>query len=398
MQEKNIIVKLLPHTPFLKKNGTLDLKKALDYSAKMAGECYEPLGWDKLMDEPEEKTKKRETMTLTNEHQTPYEHVNIGFEIVNIPKILAMILNNERQCSTSEKSSRYTPVDGAADPIISLEEENLYNKWMDIFKIKIKEKYGYIFDDRKITKLAQENSRYLVTVFMSTKMIHTLPLVQLNRICGFMRDLTNKSEKNDFEKKLTPYLLEFIECFEKLNCLDSRMQTNRKNRTLSLFSDNDVEDSFNYAYSTNYKGSFAQLAQAHRHRTLEYSMRLLEEKEFFIPPILEDDKVLVKEWLRDIKSVEHVYPQGELISINELGSFDKFILKTKERLCSAAQLEICNQTKETLKKMIDSYRKSNHFLLQKALEHSKGARCTFPDYSCSNQCAFTEGISLNRKI
>ncbi len=394
----NIQVTLLPHTPFLKKDGTLDLKKALDYSAKIAGECYEPLGWEKLKDEPFEKTEKRESMTLNNEHQTPYEHINIGFEIVNIPKIVAMILNNERQCSTSEKSSRYTPVDGAADPAITTEEENLYNKWMEIFKVKIKEKYGNIFDDKKITKLAQENSRYLVTVFMSTKMIHTLPLIQLNRICGFMRDLTNKADKNDFEKRLSPYLLEFIDCFEKLNCLDSRMQTNRKNRKLSLFSQYDVEDSFDYSYSANYKGSFAQLAQAHRHRTLEYSMRLLEETEFFVPPILEDDQILINEWINDMKSVAHIFPQGELISINESGTFDKFILKTKERLCSAAQLEICNQTKETLNKMIIAYKKSKHPLLQTALEHSKGARCTFSDFTCSNQCAFKEGINLKRKI
>ena len=38
-----------------------------------------------------------------------------------------------------------------------------------------------------------------------------------------------------------------------------------------------------------YKGTFAEFAQAQRHRTLDYKMEMLEEKEYFIPPIILDD-------------------------------------------------------------------------------------------------------------
>ena len=398
MEQNKIKVELLPHTPFLKENGKFDKEAAIKYSAKLAGECYEPEGWSKLKDEPKEKTDRRVNLTLGLEHATPYEHVNIGFEIVNLPKILAMVLNNERQCSTSEKSARYTPIDANIDPNISVKEGELYNKWMEIFRTKIKADYGYIHNDSKIEKLAQENARYLVTVFASTKMIHTVPMVQLNRIMSFMQGYMDKANKTEFDERLIESFKQFISCFEELNVVDDREMSNRKNRSLSLFADRTVEDKFGTAYSTNYKGSFAQLAQAHRHRTLEYGIQFLDEKEYFVPPILLDEQFLVDEWLNDISSVGYSNPQGELVSINECGTYDKFILKTKERLCSAAQQEIMAQTRETLLKYKKALEEENHPLASDIALYSKGARCTFPDYDCANDCKFAEGKTLVRKI
>ena len=54
---------------------------------------------------------------------------------------------------------------------------------------------------------------------------------------------------------------------------------------------------------------------------------------YFVPPIIEDDEALVAEWLNDMKTVKEVTPQGELVLISEMGTFDNFILKCKERLC-----------------------------------------------------------------
>ncbi len=395
--ENRMKVTLLPHTPFLRMNGTFDKEKAMHYSAQIAGECYEPLGWEKLSKEEESKTIRRQNNTLGNEHQTPYEHISIGMEIVNIPKILAMILNNERQCSTSEKSARYTAINGKEDPSITIKEEQLYEKWMTIFKAKIKSQYGQQFNDSKIEKLAQENSRYLVTVFASTKMIHTVPMIQLNRIVCYMKDLIAKENKTMFETRLVPYLSEFIDCLDQMNVLDNQQQSNRKERKLSLFGEKEVPDSFDYTYSTNYKGSFAQLAQAQRHRTLEYEMLLMEDASYFVPPILQDEPTLVAEWLRDINSVGNVFPQGQLVSINEKGSYEKFILKTKERLCSAAQLEIMLQTKQTLTKYAQALQEQNHPLKDQIIAYTHGARCTFPDYTCISDCKFCEGKALTRK-
>lgn len=398
MEQNKIMVELLPHTPFLKYNGKFDKKTAIEYSAKIAGECYEPEGWTKLKLEPDKKTESRTERTLAMEHSTPYEHINIGFEIVNLPKILAMVLNNERYCSTSEKSARYTPIDASIDLNISAREGELYKKWMEIFRVKIKARYGNIHDDSKIEKLAQENARYLVTVFASTKMVHTIPWIQLNRIVSFMQKYMNKQNKTEFDERLIESFKQFIKCFEELDVLDERAMSNNKDRGLSLFTDKEVEEHFGTSYSTNYKGSFAQLAQAHRHRTLEYGMLLLDNKEYFVPPILRDEQVLVDEWLNDIMSVSYAYPQGELVSINECGTYNKFILKTKERLCSAAQQEIMVQTRNTLLKYKAALEASNHQLAKDIEKYSHGARCTFPDYICSKDCKFEEGKRLIRQI
>lgn len=398
MEQNKIRVELLPHTPFLKPNGEFDKEAAIKYSAKLAGECYEPEGWSKLKSEDNKKTEKRIGLTLGLEHATPYEHIGIGVEIVNLPKILAMVLNNERQCSTSEKSARYTPIDSTTDPNISYKEGHLYNKWMDIFRAIIKDKYGYIHNDSKIEKLAQENARYLVSVFASTKMIHTVPWIQLNRIVSYMLKYMSKENKTDFDNRLIESFKQFINCFEKLNVLDERAMSNRKERELSLFGAKKVEERFGDSYSTNYKGSFVQLAQAHRHRTIEYDMEFLEEKEYFVPPILTENQALVDEWLYDISSVAYAYPQGEKVSINECGTYGKFILKTKERFCSAALLETMYQTKDTLIKYKKALEEANHWLASDIALYSKGARCTFPDYFCANDCKFAEGKTLVRKI
>lgn len=402
MEQNKISIKLLPHTPFLKEDGKFDKKTAIEYSAKLAGECYEPEGFEKLKNEPEEKTNRRVNQTLGMEHQTPYEHVNIGMEIVNLPKILAMVLNNEKQYTTSEKSARYTQIDPSIDPNLSEKEGILYNKWIEIFKVKITEQYGNCFNSSKITKLAQENARYLVSVFASTKMIHTLPWIQLNRIVGYMNDYlsNNYLDNSDFNIRLMNSFREFIDCLDNLDILDERAMTNRKHRKLSLFDYEKIDkNEFGYTYAVEYKGSFAELAQAQRHRTLEYTMKLdSENKQYFIPPILLDDQMLVDEWINDINSVWYANPQGELVNVTEKGSYDNFILKCKERLCSAAQQEIEAQTKETLQAYKKALEEINHPKAQDIKEHSYGARCTFKDYDCNNDCKFNEGKILTRRI
>lgn len=398
MNDNKMRVELLPHTQFLKKDGTFDKEEAIKYSAKLAGECYEATGWSKLKNEDDEKSLKRANFTLGLEHSTPYEHISIGFEITNVPKIVAMVLNNERQCSTSEKSARYTKIDPENDDNVSALEGELYYKWIEIFKDEIKKEYKDLFNDSKIEKLAQENARYLVSVFASTKMIHTVPWIQLNRIISFMKKHIEDENESDFNKKLNKSFKEFIECFEKLNIIDSRGLSNRKNRALSLFANKTIENHFGDTYSVSYKGSFAQLAQAHRHRTLEYSMKLLEKKEYFVPPILKTNDKLKQMWLEDINSVSYANPQGELILINESGTYEKFILKAKERLCTSAQQEIMIQTKCILDMYYKDLSNKNHVLANDMKKYTKGARCTFPDYECARSCKFKEGINLTRDI
>ena len=97
-----------------------------------------------------------------------------------------MVINNEHEYTTSEKSARYTPIIRKDNSIITEREEQLYNKWLNIFKIKIKAKYGNIYNDFKIKTLAQENARYLISVFTpATIMEYTTNFGQLNYIIKY---------------------------------------------------------------------------------------------------------------------------------------------------------------------------------------------------------------------
>ena len=393
-------ISILPNQ-FLKDDGTFAKDEAINLSGKIAGVCYDEEGFNHLKDEELAKTLKRVNNTLINGHHSVYDHIMINFNIENIPKILAMVINNEHQYTTSEKSARYTLIVRKDNSIITEREEQLYNKWLNIFKIKIKAKYGNIYSDFKIKTLAQENARYLVTVFMPTQMIYSTSLRQINYMASWMLEYINNANLSDnFEYNLSKSMQEFISCLDKLNVLDDRLMTNEKKRSLSLFGkDLDKrEDYFGYVYNTNYYGTYSELAQGQRHRTLDYQMERLNDKRYFVPPIIKDDKVLVTEWLNDLNSVRNVTPQGEIILINETGTYDNFILKCKERLCSAAQLEIMLQTKETLLKYKKALEEKDNPLAIDISKYSHGARCTFPDYQCQKDCGFKEGKILTRKI
>ena len=400
MENTQIKIGILPNQ-FLKSNNTFDKEEAIKLSGKIAGICYDKEGFAHLEKEPEAKTMRRVDMTLNNGHHSVYDHIGINFNLQNVPKILAMVINNEKEYTTSEKSARYTPVVRKEGSIITEDEEKLYNKWIELFKVKIKSKYGYIYNDSKIQKLAQENARYLVTVFMPTQMIYTTSLRQINYIASWMQKYINNADmNNDFEKKLSASMKDFIKELDNVNVLEDGLMKNEKDRSLSLFGKdlNNKDRSFGDVYSTVYKGSFAQLAQAQRHRTIDYQMEMLDDKEYFIPPIIADDSMLVDEWLADMQIVKGINPQGELVRIHETGNYDNFILKTKERLCTAAQLEIMQQTRETLLEYKKALEEANHPLATDIEKYSHGARCTFPDFTCTSDCKFKEGKTLVRKI
>ena len=400
MEQLKVKIGILPNQ-YLKTDGTFNKKEAINLSGKIAGVCYDKEGFENLLNEPESRTARRIDMTLNNGHHSVYDHIMISFNIQNIPKILAMVINNEHQYTTSEKSGRYTPVVRKDGSIITETEESLYNKWLNIFIMKIKSQYGYFYNDSKILKLAQENARYLITVFMPTQMIYTTSFRQINYIASWMQNyIATVNLNNDFERKLATHMNEFIEELNNLNVLEDGLLKNEKHRTISLFGKNldFKEEHFGDVYSTLYKGSLAEYAQAQRHRTLDYQMEFLDKKEYYIPPIIADDQMLVDEWLGDMQIVRGVTPQGELAKISEVGKYDDFILKCKERLCTGAQLEIAEQTRETLLRYKKALEESGSPLAQDIQKYCHGARCTFPDFDCTSDCKFTEGKKLVRKI
>lgn len=385
---------------FLKEDGTFDLENALLFSGRIAGVCYDKEGFEHLEKEDISNTQKRINNTLENDHHSVYDHIMINFNIVGIPKILAMVLNNEHQYTTSEKSARYTDVTYKNGSILTEREVTLYNKWNERFKELIKENYPD-FTNFKIKTLAQENARYLITVFVPTEMVYSTTLRQINYIASIMQKyIEEHNESNDYlEKNLSLCMQDFIKELDRLNVLDKRLMYNSKNRNISLFGKDleKREEIFSHIYSVNYEASYASLAQAQRHRTLFYQMERMDEKKYFVPPILNKKEEYIKEWTQDIKSVSNVVPQGEIILINETGTYDNFILKTKERLCTAAQLEVMKATRDTLLKYKDALEKNDNYLKEDIKKYVKGARCTF-GYNCTKKCNFKEGITLEREI
>ena len=98
----------------------LPKEEAVDFSGKSAGICYLPDTLETLFSEDKEKTQKRANGTLKSGHHSVFGHPTYNLSLEGIPKILAMILNNEKMYNTSEKSARYTKMQP------SKEEKELY--------------------------------------------------------------------------------------------------------------------------------------------------------------------------------------------------------------------------------------------------------------------------------
>ena len=371
-------------------NYNMPIEEALDFSGKAAGICYMPDTIETLFNEDKEKTNKRINRTLISGHHSVFDHPMYNLVLIDIPKILAMILNNEGMYTTSEKSARYTKMR------LSEKEKELYEKWIEIYSKEISKVYPNIIE-KQILKLAQENARYLISIFTpSTTMEYTVSLRQINYIIHWFEDYIKQAEDTPFNLMLKPYLKEFI---EKINYLYvPELNSNEKERTISLFSTRQRKEEFGENYCTTYEGTFAQFAQAQRHRTLNYEIEIMENNKVYVPKIIQENEKLVNEWEKDMKSVIKNFPQGLIININERGTLENFILKCKERLCGAAQLEIMEQTKKTLDKYIENTKETNNEAYNYLEKYKAGIRCKFPNWKCKSPCIWGSKNALTRKI
>ena len=368
----------------------MSVEEALEFSGRAAGICYMKDDWETLCAEDPEKTVKRAKGTLKRRHHSVFGHVNYNILLERIPKILAMILNNEQDYNTSEKSARYTEMEP------SPEEGELYYKWIEILKKEIAHCY-HMLDENAVEKLAQENARYMISVFTpATTMLYTCTIQQWNYIMYWSEQYIKNGPEDAFSHKVKQVLREFIEARPKIDV--EGLNTEMKNRGFSLFAKRlHRAEEFGENYCTTYMGTFAHLAQAHRHRTLTYEMVLPSEKTFFTPPILEYTPY-AKEWQDDIKSLEDYYPQGMLVQINERGPVEKFVLKCTERMCGCAQLEIMRQTIKTMKKYLAAVKDTNPDVYDYLEPYSHGPRCTFPGWKCENPCVWGKEKAFKREV
>ena len=388
-------------------------------AGKAAGICYMPDDYLSNGIQNSSAAFKRAENTANSGHYSTYEHGHVTF-IIETNKMMAMILNNMRLYCTSEKSARYT----AMKPETILEQE-MYDKWTTKFEKIISGLYSDIKSEKDIHKLAMENARYMISVFTPTVLEYTIPFNRAVLMVGWLKDIAGEIKSTGkFDEKGSEdfYQRLYSDCIE-LSCLiaqeigityeDPILTDHKDVRPEFLIYDYEEirssNEHFGDMYTTTYKGSFAMLAQAHRHRTLQYVAYIPDiiHREVYIPEIIRNTPHEI-EWENDAKKLinKGIMIQGVLLHIREQGSFKDFVLKCKERLCSRAQLEICRNTEITLHKFIFTSKllcKSNKELLTSIIDPHIDAkseivpRCGFKGYTCKEPCSLGKN-GLNRNI
>ena len=379
---------------------TLPTDEALKMAGIEAGICYMPDDFDALLAEPEARTMRRVRGTIGSGHHSVAGHPSYCLILEGLPKIIAMLLNNEQDYNTSEKSARYTIMNAlySEQPTPDGDEKTIYEKWTVIFDNLIAKKYPEI-PAKTRKKLALENARYFISVFTpATTMGYTADLRQINYLIGFAEQLYQMPTVDPFLLKLRPWVLELAKLLRSVCNVDGLRDN--KGRRFSLFGTRVRRELFDESYSMNYVGTFSQLAQAHRHRSIYYEMLIpqLDSCEFYVPPIIEDE-ALREEYLKDMESLKDNYPQGMLIHINERSIVEKFIGKCQERLCGAAQREICMQTENNLERYITGTILSGNVDVYMQLVELRGkTKCQLGYYVCDRPCPLGPAHAFDRLI
>ena len=384
-----------------------DLKNMKTFSGKSAGICYMKEKYFDSYITDEDKALKRFSSVANNGHMSIADHANVTVLLEECPKIVAMILNSLQCYATSEKSGRYTEMRGGDE-----REQGLYEKWTGKLQKLIKETYPEI-DEAQGEKLARENARYFLSVFTPTTMSYTTTLRQWNYIvdwCGkIVVDLDKKVDKNYFEDILSAHLYVLSNKIREILYVEELRDN--KDRHISFLTEQtrDVMGRISYKddiikdmYRVYYESSFAQLAQAQRHRTLKYFMQFDGNSTgtFYVPDIITDEG-MISEWLDDMEIVAELIPQGMMIPVVECGYIGDFFLKCRERLCGRAQLEIAKQTESTLKRFYSSRLNFSEGIQEELRHYVNGAWVNTKCYlnrGCKEPCRWGAKEALTRKI
>ena len=269
----------------------LTKREALVICGQYFGMCYVKDDFDKIKNEAEEKSINRAMMCIKSGHHSGFEHVKFTFEILGISKTLAMILNNQGNYATSEKSGRYT--------VLSIEnekEEALRKKWQETFYNIIHDEYYDMFHkfyfkpdaepekvkkaiETAITKKAQENSRLITSPFAKTKMIYSINFRQLNYLRYEMKEFIEKEDDTFFKARIKAEMKEFLEATAEWAMEDEGLNPGSKGVKLPFFETaQSRNEEFGENYSINYYVSYATFAQIQRHRTTHCTISIPLEK------------------------------------------------------------------------------------------------------------------------
>lgn len=387
-----IITKIAQTEPISESSSTLVDIQA--FGGMNAGICYMPDTLESLMNQSDEVKLKRMKGCLKSTHHSTIGHTFVEITLEGVPKIVAMLLNSLGFYNTSEKSARYTVMNDIPE-----NQKVVYEKWRNLLSIEIEKMYPEIEEAHR-KKLALENARYMLSVFTPTVMSYTTDVRQFNYIIDWCRRFRADFKGSDFYERIATSLEELANLLEESLYIENLRDV--KGRKFEFFSTDmvdyeETEEHYGKSYTTKYLGSFAQLAQAIRSRTLDYNMYFDGEADaFYIPTIIENDEDLVAEWLTDINSLAVEYPQGTLVSILERGTLENFLLKTTERECGCAQLEIQKQCEKThvIYESIGKFTTKDKALLKKYVSKTK-CGMGFP---CNRPCIWGGAKSRLRLI
>lgn len=285
-------------------------------------------------------------------HHSPFDHFMLNLNFSGIEKAVAMVFNNQGVYTTSEKSARYTVMKD-----VSEHQKGLYGKWNDWFHDEISSRFPESDFPRlhkkgsdgktSAEKLSQENARYMTSVFTPTIMTHSVSWRQLNILYHGFNDFIEENGDSNymFNRELGEGMKSFVDSPVVNDWVIDEAQVRMKGGIpLRFIRDGPVEEHFGEdVYSTNYKASFASLAQLHRHRLAIYDIcgKVLSgsPEGVYVPSLVEAAGV-VDEWKRDLEDVSaYDFPQAQLLNIGERGMREHLRAKSLERECGLVQLE-----------------------------------------------------------
>ena len=198
------------------KSHELSKLEILKTAGLLGGICYMPDNFELLKAQSSETKISRAESALLRTHHSIAGHTYVTIYIEDIPKIIVMMLNNEKCYNTSEKSARYTKMANVSEI-----ELKLYNKWLEIFELEIKERYPEI-DEKQVIKLAQENARYLTSVFTPTSLAYTASIQQWNYIIDWCEGFSELeyTKQSDFYRRIAIKLKDLANVLKPLVYID----------------------------------------------------------------------------------------------------------------------------------------------------------------------------------
>lgn len=399
------------------------------FSGKAAGICYMPDDYLSNNIHDEVKALSRSKFNAKSGHLSVYEHAHVSF-VIECSKAVAMVLNSTKLYATSEKSARYTFMKAETEL-----ENKMYDKWKGIFTKIIDVYYDRILDSKDIEKLAMENARYMISVFTGTTMEFTVPFARaillcewLDRFAGYLVETSSMDNSYDiypagyrlmneiYYKRLSKEIAELANQFREVLGIDKEkpLLEENKGQGISFLSDinamrtkesikttcpsvenSDKKNYYGDVYVSNYKASFASVAQLQRHRTLDVSIKIDPAVTCYIPDIIKSTPYET-EWLEDFETLIHngICPQSTIVSVTETGRFEDFNLKCKERLCTRAQYEtmrIVQYQVEEFAAFAANLSPLNRLVLRSMIDENTGLvknRCNFNGYRCKEPCKF----------